>query len=454
MNQESEGGATMLFLLGNGRVITRDLQNPYLEQGCVCFDEQQIIEVGDERTLRDKYPQAGWLDAKGGVIMPGLINTHHHIYSTFARGMAINNYNPQNFTDILEGMWWRLDRQLTLEDCRYSAYATYINCLRNGVTTVFDHHASFGAIEGSLFELASVAKELGVRTCLCYEVSDRDGQDKMRQAVLENEAFIKASSQDSSNMQRGMMGLHASFTLSDATLDYCAAHKPSEVGYHVHVAEDFADVEDSLQKYQKRVVLRLYDQGILGSKTLAIHCVHIDESEMELLKQTDTMVVHNPESNMGNAVGCEPMLEIFDKGILLGLGTDGYTNDMLESYKVANILHKHQKGDPNVAWAEVPAMLFENNPQIAQRYFPQPVGSLKAGYCADIIVCDYDPLTPMDGNNCNAHILFGMNGNSVTTTIVNGQVRMQDRCLVNIDEPAILARSREQAAKLARRING
>lgn len=444
----------MKKLIGNGSLITRDPQNPWIQDGCVCIEGPTIIDVGERRALLDKYPDAQWVDARGGVIMPGLINTHHHIYSAFARGLSIKNHHPENFGDILEGMWWRLDRLLTLEDCRFSAYATYLSCLRNGVTTVFDHHASYGATEGSLFEIGAAAREIGIRTCLCYEVSDRNGQEAMRQAVQENEAFIKAAAADPSGMQKGMMGLHASFTLSDATLDYCAARKPVETGYHIHVAEGLEDVYDSLRKYNKRIVNRLFDRGILGPRTLAIHCIHIDPQEIQILKDTDTMVVHNPESNMGNAVGCEPMPALMAKGVLLGLGTDGYTSDMLESYKVANLIHKHHLGDPNAAWGEVPRMLFENNAAIANRYFDKPLGMLKPGYGADVIICDYDPLTPMDGGNCNSHILFGMSGLCVTTVIIDGKISMQDRRIEGLDEAEIMAKCREQARALWGRING
>ncbi|MDR0468631.1 MAG: putative aminohydrolase SsnA, partial [Peptococcaceae bacterium] len=343
----------MSLLVGNGKMITRDTAHPYLAEGCLYIEEGLIREVGDTAGLRAKYPQAQWLDAKGRVVMPGLINTHHHIYSAFARGLSINGYAPKTFIDILEGMWWKIDRLLTLEDCRCSAYTTYLSCIRNGVTTVFDHHASYGAIEGSLSAIAGAAKELGIRTCLCYEVSDRDGKAKAEAAIRENAEFILACTKGDGDMLCGMMGLHAAFTLSDETLKLCVRHNGG-AGFHIHVAEDVSDVQNSLAKYGKRVVNRLYDLDILGPKTLAVHCVHINREEMGLLKETDTMVVHNPESNMGNAVGCEPMLQIFDKGILLGLGTDGYTSDMIESYKVANILHKHNLGDPTVAWGETP----------------------------------------------------------------------------------------------------
>ena len=441
-----------MLLIGNGRLITRD-EGAFLDDGAVVTDGNLIREVGPTAEMRRKYPEAEFLDARGGTIMPGLINAHNHIYSAFARGLSVSGYNPKNFNDILEGLWWKLDRRLTMENNLLSAYAVYLDCIKNGVTTVFDHHASYHEIPDSLDMIAQPAVEFGVRTCLCYEVSDRDGAAKMREAVLENERFIQRAAADRTDMLKGMMGLHAAFTLSDETLAFCAEHKPADTGYHIHVAEGPGDLQDSLKKFNKRIVHRLFDSGILGPKTLAIHCVHVNKAEIELLKATDTMVVHNPESNMGNAVGCGPVINMFKEGVLLGLGTDGYTNDMLESYKVGNVLHKHHLCDPTVAWGEIPAMLFENNARIAGRYFEKPLGVLKPGAYADVIVTDYDPLTPMDGSNCNGHILFGMNGRHVTSTVCNGKVLMRDREVLVADEHAIMAKCRESARKLWTSIN-
>ncbi|MEA4870579.1 MAG: putative aminohydrolase SsnA [Christensenella sp.] len=442
-----------MLLIGNGRLVTRD-QGMYLENGAVAIEDQLIKEVGTTQELKAKYPHAEWIDANGGVIMPGLVNAHNHIYSAFARGLSIQGYNPHDFNDILEGMWWKIDRLLTKENDYLSAQAVYLDCIKNGVTTVFDHHASYYDIPGSLDTLSDAARQLGVRTSLCYEVSDRDGEKKMHEAVLENERMILKANADESDMLKGMMGLHAAFTVSDETLALCKKHTPSYTGFHVHVAEGPGDQIDSLKKYGKRIVNRLFENGVLGEKTLAIHCVHITPAEMRLLKETDTMVVHNPESNMGNAVGCGPVIRLFQEGVLLGLGTDGYTNDMLESYKVGNIIHKHNLCDPTVAWGEIPAMLFENNPRIAGRFFRHPLGVLKPGAYADVIVTDYDPLTPMDGGNVNGHILFGMNGRSVVTTVCNGKVLMKDRKVLVTDEKVVMQECRTSAAKLWKSING
>lgn len=442
-----------MLLIGNGRLITRDKENPFIENGAVLIEGRTIKQVGDLEKLKRSAPDARFIDARGGVIMPGFINTHEHIYSAMARGLSINGYDPEGFLDILDGMWWTIDRNLTLEQTRQSAVATYIDCIKNGVTTVFDHHASYGSIRDSLFKIEEAAKECGIRSCLCYEVSDRDGQEKMKEGVLENEAFIRHALLDDTDMIAGMMGLHASFTLSDETLALCAEHKPEGVGYHIHVAEGIEDLYDSLHKYGKRIIDRLMDNGILGEKTITAHCIYVNDHEMDVLKETDTMVVHNPESNMGNACGCPPTMKIFAKGILTGLGTDGYTHDMTESYKAANILHKHHLCDANAAWGEIPVMLFENNAKIAGRYFKTPVGVLKAGAAADVVVTDYIPPTPMNETNVNSHVLFGMSGRSVVTTVANGKVLMQDRKLTQIDEEEAFAKIREEAAKLWKQIN-
>ena len=443
-----------MLVVGNGRLITRDEGFPFVENGAVAIDKTRIIRVGTTSEIRETYRDAEYIDAGGGVIMPAFINTHEHIYSAMARGLNIKGYNPKGFLDILDGQWWTIDRHLTMEQIKYSAMETMISCIRSGVTTIFDHHASFGQIGGSLFTIAAAAKELGVRACLCYEVSDRDGAEKARVSVMENAEFIRYALGDDSDMIAGMMGMHAQFTISDATMEMAAANKPKEAGYHIHVAEGIEDLHDCLKKYGKRIVDRLMDWDILGEKTLLGHCIYINSHEMELIRDTDTMVVHNPESNMGNACGCPPTMELGRRGILTGLGTDGYTHDMTESYKVANVLHKHHLCDANAAWSEVPKMLFENNRKIANRYFKAPLGILKEGAAADVIVVDYDPPTHLDENNINGHILFGMTGRDVVATIGNGKVLMKDREVKTADTERVMAKCRESSAKLWKSING
>ena len=178
-------------LVTNGRLITRDSAGRgYYEHGAVAFEGARIVEVGEEAALRAKYADAEIIDAKGGVIMPALINAHTHIYSALARGLSIVGNNPTNFYEVLDGTWWAIDRHLMMDGTRASATALYIDSIKQGVTTIFDHHASYGEIPGTLHTIAQESKRLGLRSCLCYEVSDRDGEEKCLQAIQENADLI------------------------------------------------------------------------------------------------------------------------------------------------------------------------------------------------------------------------------------------------------------------------
>lgn len=438
-----------MLLIGNGRVITQDNKKPYLENGCIAIKDNIILEVGNTQDLKEKYKAYEFIDAEGNIIMPGLINTHHHIYSAFARGLILDNPPARKFTDILKNVWWKIDKKLKSEDIKYSAYTTLIDCVKNGVTTVFDHHASPMAIEGSLFIIADAAKDLGIRGVYSYEVSDRDGDEVLNTGIKENVNFINYASNLEDDMTKGMFGMHASFTLSDESLNKCVeSMKGLDAGYHIHAAEGIEDLNHCLEYHDKRVVERLMDFGILGEKTLAVHCIHINKKEIDILKKTNTNVINNPESNMGNAVGCAPVMEMMKNEVTVGLGTDGYTSDMLESMKMENIIHKHNLCDSNVGFAETSKMIFENNRKIAAQYFNKPLGILKEGAYADIIVVDYNPLTPINKNNLNGHIMFGLSGRSVETTIINGKVIMKNREIITVDEKKIFDESREVAEKL------
>ncbi|MFA9399239.1 MAG: putative aminohydrolase SsnA [Clostridiaceae bacterium] len=439
-----------MLLIGNGTVITQDESNPFIENGCVAVDGNIIVEVGKYSKLKEKYKDAEFIDAKNNIIMPGNINSHMHIYSAYARGMVLGGEPAKNFLEILDKLWWNIDKKLTLEQVKYSALVTYIECIKNGTTTIFDHHASEGAVSGSLFGIEEAAKSLNVRSCLCYEVSDRDGKQIMEKGIKENVDFISHCNNNNNNdMIKGMFGLHASFTLSDSTLYKCRdSIQGLNTGFHIHTAEGIEDEYDCVNKYNKRVVERLKDFDILGNKTIAVHCTHVNEDEMDILKDTRTIVVHNPESNMGNAVGCAPTMEMMKKGIVMGLGTDGYTTDMYESMKVANIIHKHNLKDPRVGFLETYKMMYENNKKIAAEYFDKPLGILKKGSYADIIIIEYNPITPINKDNYFAHILFGITGKSVNTTIINGKILMKNREIQGIDEKEIYEKSRQAASNL------
>lgn len=447
-----------MLIVGNGRVVTRDAQMPFLERGAVAIKGDAIQSVGEEAELVAAHPGAEYVDAHGGIIMPGLVNCHTHIYSGLARGLAIKGCNPHNFLENLEQQWWKIDRNLTLDGTRACAYATILESLRNGVTTIFDHHASFCEIPGSLFAIRDVAAECGIRACLCYETSDRDGKEKLAQAIAENAEFARwaaAAREAGDHMVAAMFGGHATFTLSDETMDLMAEANDGLTGFHIHVCEGMNDVWDSRERRGGiPPVERLLQHGLLGPDTMLGHCIHVTPAEMDIIRETGTHVVNNPESNMGNAVGCAPVLEFFRRGIDVCMGTDAYTHDMLESLKAFLCIQRHNAAMPNVGWGEAMQMLFQDNARMASRYFGREVGVLAPGAAADIVVMDYPTFTPLSADNIDGHILFGMEGRSCRTTIVNGQVLYLDREFTTVDEERIDAWTLEQAKVLWGTLNG
>ncbi len=436
------------MIIGNGKVITNDSLNTFIENGAILIKDNIIEDIGSSEDIKNKYPEEECINVKGRVIMPGMICAHSHIYSAYARGMSVSKPTTDFFT-VLENLWWSLDRKLTLEDLKLNALTTYIESIQNGVTTLIDHHSSPNSVTGSLFAIAEAAKELGIRTSLCYEVSDRDGKHTALKEIKENIDFIKACQKNNDDMVKALFGLHASFTISNETM-----YKVKEAmegiydGYHIHVAEGIEDQYDSLKKYGKRVVERLHDFGLLGERTIAVHGVHINQREIEILKQSDTSVVHNPESNMNNAVGCPPVVSMLKQGLRVGLGTDAYTNDMFESMKVANILQSHHLCDPTLGFQETKIMQFDNNPKILSKYFNKDLGKLIKGAYADIITLDYDPFTPMNENNWFGHSLFGMTGRLVNDTIINGKFIMKDRVIQTADTKEIMSKSRQRVKEI------
>jgi putative selenium metabolism protein SsnA len=446
------------MLITNGTVVTLGAENKIIENGAVYIRDDKIADIGKTNHLITQYPNAEKLDARGKIVMPGSIVAHTHFYGAFARGMAVPGTPAKNFPEILTNLWWKIDRALTLEDCKLSALVCLVDAIRNGTTTLIDHHASPNAIDGSLDAIAEAVLEAGVRASLCYEVTDRNGAAGARAGIRENVRFIKqvGSRQYAVGSHRlaASFGLHAPFTVSDKTLEQVhSALGDLNPGFHLHVAEDRADEDDSLLKYGMRAADRLAARGILGPKTIIAHGVHLDVHEIELVRRARTHIVHHPRSNMNNAVGVADVLGMMRHGVNVGLGNDGFSNNHFVEMKLAYLLHKSHQRDPRVMGADqVVRMAYANNAKIAQIFWKPRVGELSVGAFADIILLDYVPYTPLTADNFPWHLIFGIDGAHVTHTICAGKLLMKDRQLLTLDEEAIAARAREAAKRVWKRV--
>jgi putative selenium metabolism protein SsnA len=445
----------MNLLLTNITIFTNDEQNQVLREHAVAVAGSRIEAVGPWAELAEAYASFKQVDGGGRLLMPGLVNAHMHFYGTFARGLALPR-QPRDFGEILAWLWWTLDKALDLNAVYYSTLLPAILAVKSGVTAVVDHHASPNAVMGSLDKIEEALSLVGLRGLLCYEVSDRDGKTVRDEGLAENARYIRkcqeARARDPDHLYDGMMGLHASFTLDDDTLRRAAALAAElERGHHIHVLEGTLDEAETQRKYGVGVAQRLHEFGIFGPNSIAAHGIYLDEDGMDLVAESNTIVVHNPQSNMNNAVGRADIFALLRRGVLVGIGTDGMTADVKVDARTGYLLHRHHLADPTVGWNELRQMALQNNPAIYRRLTGQPVGRVAPGYLADIILVDYYAPTALNGDTFWGHFLFGIADAPVDTTIINGRIVMQNKELPGIDEAEIARESRAVATQVRQR---
>jgi putative selenium metabolism protein SsnA len=390
-------------------------------------------------------------------VMPGFICAHTHFYSMFSRGKALKGEPAKTFVEVLQRLWWQLDKALTLEDVYLSAVSCVIQAVKCGTTTLIDHHASPNAVLGSLDEIAKATLGAGLRACLCYEVTDRNSEKEAIDGISENIRFMQRVAKEPNPLLAATFGLHASFTVNDKVMEMIQSRlrrevPPEMLGIHIHVSESSYDQDESTHKRELTPVQRLHKMELLGPRSICVHCVYINEGDEDILKETNTMVVHNPSSNMNNAVGFANVKRMMEKGVLVGLGTDGMSQDMISEFKAGYVGHKLAAKDPQAMSWDLAQMLFASNPRIAERFFEMPIGHLSAGAAGDVIIVDYYPPSPITPGNWPWHFMFGITPADVNSTIVAGKVLMHDHKLKlptpMFDEKAVFARARERCPEV------
>lgn len=436
------------MLIINGKLITWGTANQILTEGTGLLIQDGLIgRIAPQAELLKDFPEEKILDAEGQYVMPGNICAHTHFYGAFSRGLSIPGEPPANFVQILEKLWWRLDKALDEDGVRYSALVCLVDAIKHGTTTLIDHHASPNAIEGSLDVIADAVNLAGLRASLCYEVTDRDGSEKSQLGIDENMRFIqRIQSRDPKDANiRAHFGLHASLTLSDKTLEKVRDVCPVGVGFHIHVAEGIADQEDSLKKSGKRVVHRLDQLGIMQPESIFVHGVHLSDDEIKKIGRSKAWLTHQPRSNMNNAVGVAPIDKLVESEVRIGMGNDGFSNAMWQEWKAAYFLHKIAHRDPQRMNGNlVKQIAVDNNAALIQEIFDGlPIGEISEGAAADLIFVDYQPFTPLTPGNLPWQILFGFRDSMVTATIVAGKPLMLQRKLLTLNEAEIAAKAME-----------
>lgn len=433
------------MIITNANIITWERPNRIIYGQALVITGSVIKEIGPQSTIIADYPYEEVLDANGQWLMPGLICAHTHFYGTFSRGLYIPAPAPADFPEILKKLWWPLDQSLLAEDVKYSSLICMIDAIKHGTTTLFDHHASPNFISGSLDVIEDAFLETGIRGVVCYEVTDRGGKVKAEEGIQENLRMIKKLNHtDSEHLVKATFGMHASLTLSEETLERSRELLPSASGIHIHAAEHWVDEYDSINKSGLRVIERLNKYQFLGDKSIFVHGVHLDHSEIAQLIQTETWLSHQPRSNLNNAVGLGDIDSQIRAGLRVCLGNDGFSNAMWDEWRTCYLAHKGWNRDPRRMGANtIVDMAVYNNSDLATQFFDGArIGRIETGAKADLILVDFDPITELSVDNLPWQIIFGFRDSMVTTTIVNGKVLMKDRKLTTLDEKEINIKAR------------
>ena len=415
----------------------------YIESGYVLFDEV-IHKVGEMKDFKNKGYEV--IDGKGQLLMPNFVCAHSHIYSIFARGLSLP-FNPNNFQEILDQMWWKIDSKIDSEITYHSGIAAGCEFLLNGVTTIIDHHACGEEIPFSLGALRqALDKTLHLRSILCFETSDRFPVDE---CIKENISF---ANKFHTHHVSGLFGMHASMSLSDETLKK-VSRKLKDLPIHIHVAESEMDEEDSYAKYGISIMERLDKFGLVNKDSLIVHGVHISDKELDIVKARGAYMVVNTTSNLNNAVGIPDIKKFIDKGIPVMVGNDGLSSQMTTEYLNAMYLTHLKNNSPTALNIGHIEDMINNAYDYVGRRLDIKIGKISPDYVSDFLLVDYIPFTKMDSGNAFGHIFYGLFPNFKPTDVyVDGKRLVRNGQLVSKKAKEELIISREYSKELWRRV--
>jgi cytosine/adenosine deaminase-related metal-dependent hydrolase len=370
----------------------------FIDNGFIIFDEN-VIDLGHMNDFIDKEYKI--IDGKDHLVMPNLVCGHTHIYSTFSRGMTVP-FNPHNFQDVLDQLWWKLDRHLDNQMTYYSGIVSAVDFVKNGVTTLIDHHASGTDIIGSLDSLKNaVCDKVGLRGIFAFEVSDRFNVD---QAIEENIQFIK---NNNTPFTKGLFGLHASMSLSEATLKK-VKQQIENYPIHIHVAESELDEQDSYDKFGKSILQRLDDHELINKNSILVHAIYVNDDELNIIKNKGGVIAVNFSSNMNNAVGLPNLAKFKQHNIPVIIGNDGISSAMSNEY--LNLYYSTHLKDGKMTKFTLNDLVTMIN--ATYRYTGEllgiNIGKLQSSYCADLMMIPYIPPTPINRDNAFGHLFFGL----------------------------------------------
>ena len=441
------------LLVKNGVLVAMDAQKRILEGYAIAIEGGRVVEIERTSTLEKKHNRANVIDAAGRIVMPGIICSHSHLYGMLLRGASLNIAPPSDFTQILQRVWWPMDEAMNLEDAYASALVASVEFAKSGVTTFADTYSGPNSISGSLDHIAKAVEEVGIRGFVAFEATERHSVEEGTKGVQENIRFAEKMKTKPGAKAKPLLSIHAAFTVSDNLIKRV---RELASKYHIpitiHVSEGMGDLHHNLENYGKRTVERLHDVGLLGKGTVLAHCVNIDENEIRIVAESSTGIAHNPMSNMLNAVGVAPILNMLRMKVRVGLGNDGYIFDMFENMRTAFLLHRVHHRNPN---AIDPYTILEMATINGASLYgvEKEIGSIEIGKRADVIIIKPSVLpTPLNSNTVVGHLINTVDGDDVETVLIDGKLIVRNKKLLTFDEEKAQETSQAAAVKLWNRL--
>jgi len=436
------------LLVRGGVTVTMDQKRRVIRDSAVAVEDGRVLGVGPTEEISSGFRTDEVIDAKGCIIMPGLICAHTHLYGIALRGSGLNVKPPSDFLQILQRIWWPVDEALTNEDAYATTLAAGIESLMNGTTCFADTYSAPNSIEGSLDHIAKASNEVGIRGIISFEATERRSEQEGTRGLQESLRFIGRKDK---GRAMGMVSLHAPFTVTDELIAHgVEAIEKHHVPLTIHVSEGPGDVYHNMERYGIRSVERLHDSGLLSPRSVLAHCVHLDDREIELISKSSANVAHNPMSNMLNAVGVSPLLEMMDHGVNVGLGNDGYIFDMFENMRAAYLLQRVSRRNPNrPSPQEVIEMCTVN---AARAYGLDSLGSIEVGKRADLIVVRPSYMATPYSGSVYGYVVNGLRGSDVRDVVIDGEVVVRDKKVLKVDVRRSEARVLKTMDRLWRRL--
>ncbi len=435
------------LLIKNGLIVTMDKDRRIIPEGSVEVEDGRIVSVKRESASRGKHEEV--IDARGKIVMPGLICSHTHLSNILLCGAPLKVEPPSNIIQNLQRIRWPLEEALTKEDAYASALMACLEFIKTGTTLFADTFSGPNAISGVLDKIAAAVEQSGMRGIIAYEATERHTHAGGARGVRESERFILKAKKERMHRVHGMFSAHASFTVSDELFTYIRELASRyKVPLTIHASEGLVDLSHNYEKFGKRTIERIRDSELLGPDVVLADCVRVNDDELAIIKKTGAKVAHNPMSNMLNAVGVAPVTKMISMGIPVGLGNDGYIFDGFENLRAAFLLQKASLEDPR-ALSPMEAIEMTTIRGAELYGLDRELGSIELGKRADVIIIDPKRApTPVRPESAIGHLVNTICGNDVETVITGGNLLMRDRKMLSMDEEEAINLSRKSAEKL------